>query len=187
MTDYDRMPLAEARRDYLANSTAAMPIGGLIAWGALAIAYALVPDGLPSFLPYVAAAIPVPIALAIDALRGELHYWRQGQDNPVSQLFMRFITVVAMLIPLVIIAATALQDVAFLVLGLAIFAGLVWVPHGWGADDTAGFVHFVIRAAGCYAAYLLTPQPYTAAAVAGVAALTYVYAIIAMKKPASVR
>ena len=187
MADYSQMTLAEARRNYLAHTTTAMPIGGFIAWAALALAYALRPDGVPSFIPFIAAAAPVPVALAIDAMRGELHHWGKGNDNPVAKLFMRFITVVALLIPLVIIAAGEMQDISFLVLGLAIFAGLVWVPHGWGADDPAGFIHFVMRALLCYAAYLLAPPEWRAAAVAAAAAATYSYAIAAMKKPASVR
>ena len=187
MTDYAQMTLAEARRDYLAHSTTAMPIGGFIAWAALALAYALIPDRVPSFMPFVAAAAPIPIALAIDAMRGELHYWGKGNDNPISKLFMRFITVVGLLIPLVFIAASEMQDVSFLVLGLAVFAGLVWVPHGWGADDPAGFIHFVMRALLCYAAYWLVSPDWRAAAVAAAAAATYIYAIAAMKKPASVR
>lgn len=96
---------------------------------------------------------------------------------------MRFITVVALLIPFVIIAANAAEDPDLLMLGIAVLAGLVWVPHGWGADDPAGFVHFVLRAGLCYAAYLFAPEPIRGAMIAAAAALTYVYAIIAMKKP----
>ncbi len=100
---------------------------------------------------------------------------------------MRFITVVGLLIPLVIIAAQATGELDILILGLAILAGLMWVPHGWGADDPAGFIHFVMRAVLCYAAYLIAPEAVRGAAIAGAAALTYVYAIAAMRKPASVR
>jgi hypothetical protein len=187
MTDYSTISLADARRDYLANSTTAMPIGGLIAWTALAIAAYVLGDRLPTFAPFVAAAIPVPIAIVIDRMRGEFGVWKEGNANPIAQLFMRFITVVALLIPFVIIAAQAAGDLDILILGLAVFAGVVWVPHGWGADDPAGFVHFVIRAALCYAAYLITPEAVRGAAIAGAAALTYIYAIAAMRKPASVR
>ena len=79
------------------------------------------------------------------------------------------------------------RDLDLLILGLAILAGMVWVPHGWGADDPAGFIHFMLRALLCYAAYLLAPEPVRGAVIAGAAALTYVYAIIAMKKPALAR
>jgi hypothetical protein len=187
MKDYSALSLTDARRDYLANCTTAMPIGGLIAWTALAIASYGLGDRLPTFAPFIAAAIPVPIALLIDKMRGELGFWAEGRGNPISQLFMRFITVVALLIPLVIIAAQATRDLDILILGLAILAGLVWVPHGWGADDPAGFVHFVLRAVLCYAAFLFAPEAFRGAAIAGAAALTYIYAIIAMKKPSSVR
>ncbi len=187
MTDYATISLAEARREYLATCTTAMPIGGLFAWSALAVAAYLLGDRLPTFAPFLAAAAPVPIALLIDKLRGELHYWNEGRDNPIGQLFMRFITVIALIIPFAIIATRAAGELDLLILGLAILSGMIWVPHGWGADDPAGFIHFVLRAVLCYAAYLLVPEPVRGAAVAAAAALTYVYAIVAMKKPASVR
>ena len=187
MKDYAAITLADARREYLATSTTAMPIGGLLAWAGLAIAAYLLGDRLPSFAPFAAAAAPVPIALVIDKLRGKLGVWFEGRDNPVTQLFMRFIFVVALIIPFVILAARAAQELDLLILGLAILAGMVWVPHGWGADDPAGFIHSVLRAVLCYAAYLLAPEALRGAAIAAVAALTYVYAIIAMRKPSSAR
>ncbi|MEE4200845.1 DUF7010 family protein [Erythrobacter sp.] len=187
MTDYATVPLGEARRRYLANSTVSMPIAGFISWAALAVAYAVFADDAPFFAPFVAAAIPVPIALAMDKRRGELHRWKEDRDNPIGHLFMRFITVVGLLIPLVVIGASAMQDEAFLVLGLAILAGVVWVPHGWGADDPAGFIHFVLRAGLCYAVYLLTPPEWRSSAIAAVTAATYIYAIAAMRKPSSVQ
>lgn len=187
MTDYSCVSLADARRDYLATSTTAMPIAGLIAWAALAVAAYTFGPRLPFFAPFIAAAIPFPLALVIDKIRGEPGIRPESRRNPVTQLFMRFISVVALLIPFVIIAARAAGDTDLLILGLAILAGMVWVPHGWGADDPAGFVHFVLRAVLCYAAYLFLPESLRAAAIAAAAAATYVYAIIAMKKPSSVR
>jgi hypothetical protein len=187
MKDYSSISLADARREYLATSTTAMPIAGFLAWAALAIAAYALGGRLSYFAPFVAAAIPFPLALIIDRVRGEPGIQAESRHNPVTQLFMRFITVVALLIPFVIIASRAADDLDLLILGLAILAGMVWVPHGWGADDPAGFIHFVLRAVLCYAAYLLAPEPLRGAAIAGMAALTYVYAIIAMKKPSSAR
>jgi hypothetical protein len=185
--DYSSISLADARREYLATSTTAMPIAGLIAWAALALAAFFLRDRLPIFAPFVAAAVPFPLALIIDKLRGEPGIQAESRHNPVTQLFMRFITVVALLIPFVIIAAREASDPDLLILGLAILAGMVWVPHGWGADDPAGFIHFVLRAVLSYAAFLFAPEPVRGAAIAAAAALTYVYAIIAMRKPSSVR
>lgn len=187
MKDYSNSSLAEVRRDYLASSTTGMPIGGFIAWSALAVAAFLLGDRLPAYAAFVAAAMPFPMSLLIDKLRGEPGLQAQSRNNPVTQLFMRFITVVALLIPFAIVAAQAAQSIDILILGLAIFAGMVWVPHGWGADDPAGFIHFVLRALLCYAAYIFAPESIRGAAIAGAAALTYVYAIAAMKKPASAR
>jgi hypothetical protein len=185
--DYSTISLADARRDYLATSTTAMPIGGFLAWASLATAAYVLGDRLPFFAPFIAAAIPFPLALIIDKVRGEPGIQPASRLNPVTQLFMRFITVVALMIPFVIITARAANDPNLLILGLAILAGMVWVPHGWCADDPAGFIHFVLRALLCYAAYLFVPEAVLGPAIAGAAALTYIYAILAMKKPSSAR
>ncbi|WBH16795.1 DUF7010 family protein [Sphingomonas radiodurans] len=187
MKDFSTISLADARREYLATSTTAMPIGGFIAWSALAISAFVLGDRLPAFVVFIAAAIPFPLSLIIDKLRGQPGLQAESRHNPVTQLFMRFITVVALLIPFVIIATQAAGDLDILILGLAILAGMVWVPHGWGADDPAGFIHFAMRAVLCYCAYIFIPEAHRGAAIAGAAALTYVYAIAAMKKPSSVR
>lgn len=187
MRDYSTISLADARRDYLATSTTGMPIAGFIAWSALAAAAYFLGDRLPGFAPFVAAAIPFPLSLLIDKVRGEPGIQADSRRNPVTQLFMRFVTVVALLIPFVIIAAKAAGELDLLILGLALLAGLVWVPHGWGADDPAGFTHFVMRAVLCYAAYSFALDGVRGAAIAGAAALTYVYAIAAMRKPSTVR
>lgn len=183
MTDYATMTLAEARQDYLDTSTTAMPIGGFIAWSGLSLAAYLLGDALPAWSVFTAAALPFPLAIVIDKLRGGPGITRGGTANPVTQLFMRFIAVVGLFTPLVIIAAQAMQSVDFLILGMALLAGMVWVPHGWGADDPAGFRHFVLRAVVCYAAYLLVPDPFRGAGIAAAAAVTYLYAIAAMRKP----
>ncbi len=69
MKDYSAVSLGDARREYLATSTTAMSIGGLIAWSALAVSAFFLGDQLPTFAPFVAAAIPVPIAIFIDKMR----------------------------------------------------------------------------------------------------------------------
>ena len=78
-------------------------------------------------------------------------------------------------------------DLDILILGLTIVAGMIRVPHGWGADDPAKFIHFVVRVGLCYAAYLFAPEAIRGAVIAGAAALTYVYAIVAMRKPSLIR
>ena len=187
MTDYNTMTLSSARRAYLASSTTALPLSGFICWTTFMVVVYFLGSDLPIYAVYVAAAAPVPMALAIDKLRGEPGLRAESRENPITQLFMQFIFVVALLLPFVIIAAKAAADAHLLTLGVAILAGLVWVPHGWGADDKSGFIHFVVRSCSCYAAYLFAPDNMKTAAIAGVVALAYIYAMAAMKKPASAR
>lgn len=183
MTGMETKPLFELQRDYLRDSTTGMPMGGFIAWGALAIISWQMGNAMPTWVAFIAAAAPFPLSIVIDKLRGAPGLTTQSNKNPLTRLFMRFIFVIALIIPLVIFSAIAAKSIALLVLGLAILAGMIWVPHGWAANDKAGMIHFVIRCALCYGAYLFVAEPNKAAAIAGAAALTYVYAICAMKKP----
>lgn len=183
MTDMRDQSLRALQRDYLDTSTAGMPIAGFIAWGALALISWQMGDTMPAWVAFTAAAAPAPLSILIDKLRGAPGLTTQSNKNPLTQLFMRFIFVIALIIPFVIFAAQAAQSLDLLILGLAILAGMIWVPHGWSAQDPAGMIHFIIRAALCYAAYLFAPEAFKSAAIAGAAALTYVYAIWAMKKP----
>lgn len=187
MSEMRSLPLDRLQRDYLADSTAGMPIAGFITWAALAVVSWQMGDTMPAWVAFTAAAAPFPLSIVIDKLRGAPGLTTQSNKNPLTQLFMRFIFVIMLIIPFVIFSAQAAQSLALLILGLAILAGMIWVPHGWAADDRAGMIHFVLRAVLCYAAYLFVPEPNKGAAVAAAAALTYVYAIWAMKKPESVK
>jgi len=161
----------------------AMPLGGLISWSSLALAGVWMGDKLPLFSVFMAAAIPFPLALLIDKLRGQVGLRVANRHNPITQLFMRFITVTGVLVPFAIIAARTAHDPAILFLGITIFSGIVWVPHGWGANDPAGFRHFLLRSVLAYLAYLLARAAVRDAAIAGAAALSYLYAIAAMRRP----
>ena len=187
MSGQDAKALVDLRRDYLASSTEGMPIAGFIAWAALAVISWRLGDAMPPWVAFSAAAAPFPLSILIDKLRGAKGISTESRHNPLTQLFMRFIFVIALIIPFVIFSAIAAKSIALLVLGLAILAGMIWVPHGWAADDKAGMIHFVIRCALCFGAYLFVPAPMQTAAIAGAAALTYVYAIWAMKKPRDAR
>lgn len=183
MSDLTDQSLEELQRQYLAGCTTAMPIAGLIAWAALAVVSWQMDDAMPPWAAFTAAAAPFPLSIIIDKLRGTPSLLTQTTTSPLDGLFMRSIFVVTLIIPLVIFAAQAAQSLDLLILGLAILAGMTWVIHGFCADDRAGLIHFILRAVVCYAAYLFAPEPYKGAAIAGAAALTYVYAIWAMKKP----
>ena len=109
------------------------------------------------------------------------HRWRGGRCCPTHEVRMPGADAADRLIARLSAARTAAG------LRQAELAGLVWVPHGWGADDKSGFIHFVVRSCSCYAAYLFAPDNMKTAAIAGVVALAYIYAMAAMKKPASAR
>ena len=105
MTVMRDQSLRQLQRDYLDTSTAGMPIGGLIAWGALALISWQMGDAMPAWVAFTAAAAPVPLSIVVDKLRGAPGLTTQSSKNPLTQLFMRFIFVIALIIPFVIFSA----------------------------------------------------------------------------------
>ncbi|RUT25250.1 hypothetical protein C0V97_11690 [Asaia sp. W19] len=185
--DEPGLPLDILRRRYLASCSQSMPVSGFLAWACLALAsYGLGPR-LPYYAYLIVAAIPLPLSIILDRMFGAPGLQRSARHNPITQLFMNCITVTGLLIPFAILAGIAAHDPSLLMLGVGLYAGIVWVPHGWGADDRAGLIHFILRAALCYAAYLLTPGWARQPAIAAAVAVSYLYELIAMKKPASAR
>ena len=130
---------------------------------------------------YVMAAI-LPLAFAIEKLRGRNPFVKD--DNPISKLFFQSIIGIGLMFPLVIGAAEAAGDPNLLVLGVAILAGIIWIRYGWGANDPVGLRHAIVRSVGCYLAYWFSSEDLRATCICEVVALSYLYSLRAMRKPA---
>ena len=174
--------LEELRERFLATSTISMPLAGLIVWSGLGIAALFVPKALVGWAAVYAMAAILPLAFAIEKLRGRNPFVKD--DNPVSTLFFQSIIGIGLMFPLVIGAAEAAGDPDILVLGVAILAGIIWIPYGWGANDPVGLRHAIGRAVGCYLAYWFAPDDLRPTAICAMVALSYVYSLAAMRKPA---
>ena len=177
----DKRTLVALREKFLATSTISMPLAGLIVWSALGIAAQFVSPALVGWLAVYGMAAILPLAFLIEKLRGRNPF--QKDDNPISGLFFKSIIGISLMFPLVIGAADAAGDPNILVLGVAILAGMIWIPYGWGANDPVGLRHAIARAIGCYLAYWFAPEPYKASAICAIVAAAYIYSLIAMRKP----
>lgn len=177
MTTTDRS-LAELQADFRAGSTNAMPIAGMLTWAAMPSAAAVLPERTVANLSlYIMAAI-MPLAFLIERARGRNLF--SGGDNPLTRLFLLGIVMVALTIPLAVIGAKGGQPLLVL-LGMAILAGVVWIPYAWAADDRSGVTHAVARGIGCYLAYGLCPMPWTASAICAVVVVAYLYSLMVMR------
>lgn len=175
----DQLPLAELRRDFREGSTNAMPLAGAIVWAGIGVAALFLPERTVATLAlYIMLGI-MPLAFLIDRLRGR-NLFAGGTANPLTTLFLLNVSMIAIAIPLVVIGAGGGQSL-LIVLGMAIFAGLVWIPYGWAADDPSGLRHAVGRAAGCYLVYAFVPAPWTASAICAVVVLAYAYSLSVMR------
>lgn len=182
----EAVSLRDLRTHFLANSTQAMPLAGAITWALLGLAALRLPDHTTGTLAlYILAAI-LPLAFVIDRLRGR-RLFAGGNANPLVRLFLASITGIAITIPVVIVGARGTEDPIIVVLGMAILAGVIWIPYGWAAGDPTGLRHAIARALASYAAFFLAPSQYRATAICAVVVLAYIYSLCFMRKPDSVK
>jgi hypothetical protein len=152
----------------------------MICWGLLGIAAPFLASRLVGTLAlYIMAAI-LPLAFILEKLRGRNLF--AGSGNPLDQLFLRSIVGIGVTVPVLLIAAKAANNPDLVVLGMAILAGVIWIPYGWAADDKVGLIHVVARALGCYAAYALAPIAYRPTAICAAVVVSYVYTLRFMRK-----
>jgi hypothetical protein len=98
-------------------------------------------------------------------------------------MFLQSLGMVALLWPLVLVAAYAARDLTLYVLGGAILMGIIWIPYGWAADDRIGMEHAIGRGILCYAAFLFVPAPNKSLAISVAVMLAYLYSFVRMKRP----
>jgi hypothetical protein len=174
------MSLDQLRADFNAGSTNSMPIAGMIIWGVLGIlALTLDRSSIGTLAVYIMCGI-LPLAYLLDRVRGR-NLFAGGSSNPLTRLFLISIVGIALMVPLAITAARISGDPTFVVLGMAILAGVIWIPYGWAADDPVGMQHAIGRGIGCYGAFAIVPQPHTASAICGVVVISYLYSLVRMR------
>jgi uncharacterized membrane protein YhaH (DUF805 family) len=156
--------LKDLRADFLATSTQSMPIAGMIFWATIAVAALYVNPLALAYMVLFGSGMIFPLGVVID-LATSRKMKRASTQNPVTQLFMQSLGLVALMWPLVIIAARRAHDPGLIVLGGAVLMGIIWIPYGWGADDPVGLQHAVGRSVLAYVAYLFAPNPYQASAI----------------------
>lgn len=178
----ESQPLSVLQADFLATTTRSMPLAGAIVWAALGVAALwLTPDVTGRLVLYIILAI-MPLAAVLDLAQGRRPF-AGGNANPLTRLFLSSITGIAVMVPLVIFAATRSGDGTLIVLGMAILAGIIWIPYGWAAADPAGLRHAVGRALAAYAAFLFAPPAWQVTAICGAVVLSYAYSLAFMRRP----
>jgi len=170
--------LNDLRGEFLATSTQSMPIAGIIYWFIVAVATLYVTPNQLGYIVGFGSGLIFPFGVLIDLLRGR-KMKKVSPGNPVVQLFFQSLGLVALLWPLVIIAAILAHNANLIVLGGAILMGLIWIPYGWAADDPE---HAIARSILSYACFLFAPEPYKATAISVAVLLCYTYSLIRMRR-----
>jgi hypothetical protein len=99
-----RAKLSDLRGELLTTSTRSMPIAGIIYWSIVAVAALYLPPNELGYIVGFGSGLIFPFGVLIDFLRGR-KVKKVSSGNPVAQLFFQSLGLVALLWPLVIIAA----------------------------------------------------------------------------------
>ncbi len=175
------LSLDELRREFRATSTKSMPIAGMIFWAIVGGAALILRPVQLGYLVGFGSGTIFPLAILIDRLTGrKVNLASTG--NPVTQMFVQSLGLVALMWPMVIIAAVLAHDPILIVLGGAILMAIIWIPYGWAADDPVGMQHAIGRSILVYAAYLFVPTPYKTTAISLAVLLSYAYTLVRMRK-----
>ncbi len=161
-----------------------MPIAGMLFWSVIAVAGLRLKPVQLAYMVGFGSGMIFPLGMAIDALRGR-RFTRAGSANPVTQMFLQSLALVVLLWPFVIIASSVAHEPDLIVLGGAILIGIVWIPYGWAAEDRTGLEHAVGRSLFSYAAYVFAPHVFKATAISLVVLLSYLYALLRMRRPSA--
>jgi hypothetical protein len=174
--------LRDLKADFLATSTQSMPIAGILFWAVVAVAaLRLNPNQLGLLVLFGSGAI-FPVGILIDRLT-QRKVAVASAANPVTQMFLQSLALVAITWPLVILAARQAHDANLIVLGGAILMGIIWIPYGWAADDPVGLQHAIGRGLLSYVAFVYLPPPYKATGISCAVLLAYLYSLLRMKRP----
>ncbi len=160
-----------------------MPIAGMLFWIAVGIAALRLQPGTLAMVVLCGSGAIFPLGLLIDRLRGRTMRAGTG-GNPVVGLFLQSLGLVALLWPLVILAARAAGSADLIVRGGAVLMGIIWIPYGWAADDPSGLHHAIGRSVLCYGAYIAAPPHWKPTAIAAAVVLAYFYSFLRMRHPA---
>ncbi|KPF58672.1 hypothetical protein D621_05220 [beta proteobacterium AAP51] len=148
--------LEEQRLEYSRRRLLAMPLAGLLAWLAVAVAGATLNTFGAAMALFVATGSIVYLGIGLSKLTGENFTDRSRPKNAFDALFMH---TVAMSLGVYAIAIPFfMQDATSLPLSVGILTGLMWLPLSWVLRHPVGLWHAGLRVGGVLVAWLAFPE-----------------------------
>ncbi len=138
--------LAVLQAEIRSGDTRSMPLAGLVLWSVAAVVGLFVGDATFAYTVLIGTGVIFPLGLLISRARGR-SMLTDSAANPLTNLFLLNIVIVAALWPIAIIGSQGGQP-TLVVLFAAIMLGLIWIPWGWTADDPVGLRHGLGRVVG---------------------------------------
>lgn len=151
-----------------------MPIAGMIAWSAIAVAGAMLPFKAALLMMMAITGAIFPLALLIARFRREDLVSR---DNPLSKLMGLCILMVNLL--WVVHLSLYFGAPQYVPLSLGIALGLHWIVYSWIINHSLGVIHAVLRTCLLVILWLMFPDQ-RVAAVAIAIVCVYIVSLVQM-------
>ena len=110
----------------------------MLFWAIVAVAALRLNPNQLSLLVLFGSGTIFPLGVLIDRLT-QRRFTVASAANPVTQMFMQSLGLVALTWPLVILAARHAHDANLIVLGGAILMGIIWIPYGWAGTTRSAY------------------------------------------------
>jgi hypothetical protein len=155
MTTMPPRTLDEQRAEFARHRFLSMPIAGTIAWTAIGVCGAFLPEDLAAWALFLGTGSIFGLGLLVARLLGEDLLGKTKPANAFDSLFFQTIVMAwlafAIAIPFFMIEPTSLP------LSVGILAGMMWVPFSWIIQHWIGLFHGIARTVLVVATWYLFP------------------------------
>jgi len=146
--------LSELRAEFGRSRFLAMPIAGTVAWIAVGVFGAILPERAASFALFFCTGLIFPLGLLIARFTDE-DLLGTKSNNDLDRLFGLTILMANLVwgiaIPFWLIEPSSLP------LSVGILAGIMWIPFSWMLQHWVGLFHGIARTVLVTAAWFLFP------------------------------
>ncbi|HEX5273522.1 MAG TPA: hypothetical protein VFW33_23665, partial [Gemmataceae bacterium] len=148
--------LDEQRREFASRRGVAMPLAGMVAWGAVGVAGGFLPPGPEVWVLFGATGSILFLGIFFSRFTGEDFLDKRRPKNVFDSLFLHSVAAAVLVYAIAIPFFQA--DYTSLPLSVGILSGLMWLPLSWIIGHWVGTFHTLARTALVTAVWYVFPH-----------------------------
>ncbi|GLR71695.1 DUF7010 family protein [Agaribacter marinus] len=148
--------LEQQREAFKQRRFLAMPLAGMIVWGAIGVISPFVDEFTKTMMLYFGTGGIFYLGAALSYLTGERFFSKKTEKNVFDGLFFSGLIMALLVFGISIPAAQS--DYQTLSLSIGILAGIMWIPFSWIVQHWIGYFHAIGRTLAIVAVWYLFPE-----------------------------